>query len=98
MDYRQPHEVLLFFGKGKNWGRGNKECLVAQQQYYRQLQLEGKVLRTGLQVHETGLFVSLFVDSDATLCAILEQDPALREEVAEVLQAIPLLTELREAV
>ncbi|ACU64594.1 hypothetical protein [Chitinophaga pinensis] len=98
MDYRQPHEVLLFFGKGRNWEQGNKDCLVAQQQYYYQLQLEGKVLRTGLQVHETGLFVSLFVDSDAALFAILEQDPALREEVAEVLQAIPLATGIREAI
>ena len=98
MDYRQPHEVLLFFGKGKNWAQGDKGSLAAQQQYYRQLQQEGQVLRTGLQVHETGLFVSLFVTSDAALCAILEQDPALRDGVAEVLQAIPLLTDIRETV
>jgi hypothetical protein len=98
MDYRQPHEVLLFFGKGRNWVEGNNACLADQRRFYQQLQQDGKVLRTGLQVHETGLFVSLSVLSDADLCAILAQDPAIKEGVAEVLQAIPLLTEIREAV
>lgn len=98
MDYRQPHEVLLFFGKGKKPRQDDSACLAAQQQYYAQLQREGKVMRTGVQVHEAGLFVSLFVQSDVELCNILEHDPAVRAGIAEVLQAIPLLTEIREAV
>lgn len=95
MDYRQPHEVLLFFGKGKKQGPGDSACLTAQQEFYEQLQREGKVLRMGLQVHGAGLFVSLFVASDVELCAILEQDPAVRADVAEVLQAIPLKLGIR---
>lgn len=91
MNYKQAHGVLLFFKKGKNWSREDRvTCLAAQKEFYYQLQQQGKVLQTGQLVHEGGLFVSLSVLSDTELCMILENDPAIRAEVSQVIHAVPL--------
>ncbi|MCF6406490.1 hypothetical protein L3C95_26575 [Chitinophaga filiformis] len=90
MNYGQPHGVLLFFAKGRNWPREDrKACLAAQKEFYHQLQQQGKVLQTGQQIHEECLFVSLSISSDAELCAILANDPAIRAEISQVIHAVP---------
>jgi len=91
MNYGQPHGVLLFFNRGRNWSRDDrKACLAAQAEFYHQLQQQGKVLQTSQLVHEEGLFVSLSISSDAELCSILADDPALRAEVSQVIHAVPV--------
>jgi len=92
MNYGQPHGVLLFFGKGMQWTSERRIiCLDAQQAFYLRLQQEGKVTNIGRQIHEAGLFVSLSITSDAELCTILDGDPAIREEVVQVIQAVPVI-------
>lgn len=90
MNYGQAHGVLLFFGKGKNWSRKDRTiCLAAQKEFYDRLRGQGKVLQTGQQVHEDGLFISLSILSDTELYSILENDPAIREEITQVIHAVP---------
>lgn len=92
MNYGLPHGVLLFFDKGKNWQRDNREeYLSAQKEFYDRLEQEGKVLQRGQLVHESGLFISLSIVSDAELCTILDGDPAVREEVSQVIHAVPVM-------
>jgi hypothetical protein len=92
MNYGQPHGVLLFFKRGKNWACENRAaCLAAQKEFYEQLERQGKVLQTGQLVHEGELFVSLSILSDAELCTILENDPAIRTEVSQVIHAVPVM-------
>jgi len=91
MNYGQPHGVLLFFNRGRNWSREDRTAyLAAQTEFYGQLQRQGKVLQTSQLVHEEGLFVSLSISSDAELCSILADDPALRAEVSQVIHAVPV--------
>jgi hypothetical protein len=92
MNYGQPHGVLLFFNKGMNWEcECRTACLIAQQKFYHSLQQQGKVLQTGQLVHGAGLFISLSISSDSELCAILENDPALKAEIVEVVHAVPVM-------
>lgn len=92
MNYGQPHGVLLFFKKGKNWASEDRAaCLAAQKEFYGQLEQQGKVLLRGQLVHGEGLFVSLSILSDAELCTILENDPAISTEVSQVIHAVPLM-------
>jgi len=91
MNYGQPHGVLLFFDKGRNWSREDRKTyLAAQTAFYTQLQQAGKVLQTGQLVHEEGLFVSLSISSDTELCTILANDPAIVAEVSQVIHAVPV--------
>ncbi|SHM17169.1 hypothetical protein [Chitinophaga sp. CF418] len=91
MNYGQPHGVLLFFNKGRNWSREDRKAYLAEQmEFYYQLQQQGKVLQTGQLVHEEGLFVSLSISSDTELCSILANDPAIQAEVSQVIHAVPV--------
>ncbi|PWV48243.1 hypothetical protein [Chitinophaga sp. S165] len=92
MNYGQPHGVLLFFKKGKNWASENRAaCLAAQKEFYDELGQRGKVLQRGQLVHEDELFVSLSILSDTELCTILENDPAIRTDVSQVIHAVPVM-------
>ncbi len=92
MNYGQPHGVLLFFKKGKNWTCEDRAaCLAAQKEFYDELGQRGKVLQRGRLVHEDELFVSLSILSDTELCTILENDPAIRTEVSQVIHAVPVM-------
>lgn len=91
MNYGQPHGVLLFFNRGKNWSREDRTAyLAAQTEFYGQLRQQGKVLQTSQLVHEEGLFVSLSISSDTELYTILANDPAIQAEVSQVIHAVPV--------
>ena len=90
MNFSNPHRVLLFFEAGPCWQQQHPSaCLQEQWTYYEGLQQQGKVGELGTPAHGPGIFVTLSVSSDAELELILQQDPALQQQVLQVQLAYP---------
>ncbi|GAA0546511.1 YciI family protein [Chitinophaga japonensis] len=88
MNYQQPHFVILLFGKGENWKEQGND-LAAHAAYYHRLREEGKMIFSGKLMSRPEKIMMVRVDSDTELEAMITNDPGVREQVLEVVEAIP---------
>jgi uncharacterized protein YciI len=90
IDYKNPHQVMLFFEQKQHKDKApGKACLMQQQEYYNGLKANGKVTMSGDLYNQSKIFVILSVSSDTELEEIINNDPALRQNTSELVRAMP---------
>jgi uncharacterized protein YciI len=86
--YKQPHHVMLFFEEKGNMNE-QQQCISEHVNYYESLKNDGKVLINGSFWNQPRNFVILYVMSDTELEQIINNDPAIRGNVLELVRAMP---------
>ncbi|RKR81522.1 hypothetical protein BDD43_1669 [Mucilaginibacter gracilis] len=93
IDYKNPHQVMLFFEQKQPKNKTeNSECLTQQLNYYQKLKSNGKVTVSGDLYNENKIFVILTVSCDSELEDIINNDPALKQNISELVRAMPFVT------
>lgn len=85
--YKNPHRVILFFEEKAVMD--DQECILAHINYYESLKSNGKVLMSGNFWNRAGNFVIVQVTSDDELVEIIDNDPAIRQNALELVNAMP---------
>ncbi|HEY9197233.1 MAG TPA: YciI family protein [Mucilaginibacter sp.] len=85
--YKNPHHVMLFFEK--NEINVTDTCMDQRVNYYENLKNDGKVVLSGDFWNQPRNFVIVHVTSDTELEQIINNDPAIRENVLELVRAMP---------
>lgn len=86
--YKDPHHVMLFFEEISN-SADNQQCLADRMGYYDNLKSNGKVVISGNFWNQDKNFVIVSVSDDDELVQIIENDPAIRQNVLELIKAMP---------
>lgn len=86
--YKDPHHVMLFFEEVSNQ-RDNEQCLTERIGYYDNLKNNGKVVISGNFWNQDKNFVIVLVSDDNELVQIIENDPAVKQNVLELVKAMP---------
>jgi hypothetical protein len=92
IDYKNPHQVMLFFEQKQPVNKSNSERYLAQQlNYYEMLRSYGKVTISGDLYNQHKIFVILSVSNDDELEDIINNDPALKQNISELVRAMPFV-------
>jgi hypothetical protein len=92
IDYKNPHQVMLFFEQKQPANKLKLEHSFAQQlAYYEMLRCDGKVTMSGDLYNQHKFFVILAVSCGAELEDIINNDPAVKQEICEVVRAMPFV-------
>jgi uncharacterized protein YciI len=86
--YKNPHHVMLFFEEKESRSK-QQQCITDRISYYENLKSAGKVLLSGDFWNQTQNFVIVYVSSDTELEQIIDNDPAIRHNVLELVRAMP---------
>lgn len=86
--YKDPHHVMLFFEEIGSLA-DNEQCLVDRNGYYADLKSNGKVVISGSFWNQDKNFVIVSVSDDNELVRIIENDPAIKQNVLELVKAMP---------
>jgi uncharacterized protein YciI len=86
--YKDPHHVMLFFEEVSN-PADNEQCLTDRVGYYNDLKSNGKVIISGNFWNQDKNFVIVSVSDDNELVQIIENDPAIKQNVLELVKAMP---------
>ena len=86
--YKEPHHVMLFFEEKGNMN-DQQQCISEHVNYYENLKNDGKVLINGSFWNQPRNFVIVYVASDTELEQIINNDPAIRNNVLELVRAMP---------
>jgi uncharacterized protein YciI len=86
--YKDPHHVMLFFEEINN-AANNQQCLTDRIGYYDELKSNGKVVISGNFWNQDKNFVIVSVLNDDELVQIIENDPAIKHNVLELVKAMP---------
>ncbi|WP_183560943.1 hypothetical protein [Mucilaginibacter sp. SP1R1] len=86
--YKNPHHVMLFFAEKEITG-AEPQCISERINYYESLKNAGKVLISGNFWNQARNFVIVYVSSDIELEQIIDNDPAIRQNVLELVKAMP---------
>lgn len=85
--YKEPHHVMLFFEEKE--GNIEQPCINERINYYENLKNKGKVLMNGNFWNQARNFIILYVSSDTELEQIIDNDPAIRHNIFELVRAMP---------
>jgi hypothetical protein len=91
IDYKNPHQVMLFFEVKGTDDTVCSSCLLQQHNYYRALKANGKVTLSGDLYNQRKIFVILSVSSASELEEIISNDPALQQKASELIRAMPFV-------
>jgi len=92
IDYKNPHQVMLFFEEKQRKNKTKTEiCLAQQINYYDMLRSCGKVVMSGDLYNQHKFFVILNVSCDTELEDIIDNDPALNQNISELVRAMPFV-------
>lgn len=92
IDYKNPHQVMLFFEQKQPDNRSkNERYLIQQLDYYEMLKANGKVTVSGDLYNQHKIFVILTVSNDTELEDIISNDPALKQNISELVRAMPFV-------
>ncbi|PWK79987.1 YCII-related domain-containing protein [Mucilaginibacter oryzae] len=86
--YKNPHHVMLFFEQ-TNSAVNAHQCLSARANYYDDLKSNGKVVMSGNFWNQDKNFIIVYVSNDAELEQIISNDPAVQQNVLELVRAMP---------
>jgi uncharacterized protein YciI len=86
--YKDPHHVMLLFEEVNN-PADNEQCLTDRVSYYDDLKRNGKVVISGNFWNQGENFVIVSVSDDNELVQIIENDPAIKQNVLELVKAMP---------
>jgi uncharacterized protein YciI len=86
--YDNPHHVMLLFEE-KEAANDQQQCIMEHINYYENLKNDGKVLISGSFWNQASNFVIVYVSSDTELEEIIDNDPAIRHNVLELVRAMP---------
>lgn len=86
--YKEPHRVMLFFEE-KEGNSIEQPCIKERVNYYENLKNKGKVLMSGNFWNQARNFIILYVSSDTELEQIIDNDPAIRHNIFELVRAMP---------
>ncbi|WP_121810868.1 YciI family protein [Mucilaginibacter kameinonensis] len=86
--YKDPHHVMLFFEEISN-ATNSQQCLTDRVGYYDELKSNGKVVISGNFWNQDKNFVIVSVSNDDELLHIIENDPAIKQNVLELVKAMP---------
>jgi uncharacterized protein YciI len=86
--YKEPHHVMLFFEE-KQMTNVHPTCIKERINYYENLERLGKVLLSGNFWNQARNFIIVYVSSDTELEQIIDNDPAIRNNVFELVRAMP---------
>ncbi|MEZ2338297.1 YciI family protein [Mucilaginibacter sp. RCC_168] len=90
--YKEPHHVMLFFEE-KEITNEQHTCIRERISYYENLKNMGKVLLSGNFWNQARnfiiVYVIVYVSSDTELEQIIDNDPAVRNNLFELVRAIP---------
>jgi murein endopeptidase len=92
IDYKNPHLVMLFFEQIQPYNKAkNEQSFIQQMAYYEMLRSNGKVTMTGDLYNQHKFFVIVNVSCDSELEDILGNDPAIKQNVCELVRAMPFV-------
>jgi uncharacterized protein YciI len=83
--YKNPHHVMLFFEEKQV----NDTCMAERIIYYQHLKNAGKVLLSGNFWNQARNFVIVDVASDMELEQIIDNDPAVKQNILKLVRAMP---------
>jgi uncharacterized protein YciI len=86
--YKEPHHVMLFFEE-KEITNKHQQCIKERINYYENLKNAGKVLMSGNFWNQARNFIIVYVSSDTELEQIINNDPAIRHNLLELVRAMP---------
>ena len=86
--YKEPHHVMLFFEE-KEITNAQHTCIKERINYYENLKNMGKVLLSGNFWNQARNFIIVYVSSDTELEQIIDNDPAVRNNLFELVRAMP---------
>jgi uncharacterized protein YciI len=86
--YKEPHHVMLFFEE-KEIINPQHTCINERIDYYENLKNMGKVLLSGNFWNQARNFIIVYVSSDTELEQIIDNDPAIRNNLFELVRAMP---------
>ncbi len=86
--YKAPHHVMLFFEE-ISCPEDSKQCLTDRIGYYDDLKSNGKVVISGNFWNQDKNFVIVSVSNDDELVQIIENDPAIKQNILELVKAMP---------
>ncbi|NOW97256.1 YciI family protein [Mucilaginibacter sp. SG564] len=86
--YKAPHHVMLFFQE-KEIANTQHAFVNERISYYENLKNMGKVLLSGNFWNQARNFIIVYVSSDTELEQIIDNDPAVRNNVFELVRAMP---------
>ncbi|MBB6108938.1 YCII-related domain-containing protein [Mucilaginibacter lappiensis] len=86
--YKEPHHVMLFFEE-KEILNEQHTCINERINYYENLKNRGKVLLSGNFWNQACNFIIVYVSSDTELEQIIDNDPAVRNNLFELVRAMP---------
>jgi uncharacterized protein YciI len=86
--YKDPHHVMLFFEENSNNVQSH-QCLSQRANYYENLKNNGKVVMSGSFWNQDKNFIIVYVSNDVELEQIIENDPAIQQNVLELVRAMP---------
>ncbi|SDP48169.1 YCII-related domain-containing protein [Mucilaginibacter sp. OK268] len=86
--YKEPHHVMLFFEE-KEITNTQHTCINERISYYENLKKMGKVLLSGNFWNQARNFIIVYVSSDTELEQIIDNDPAIRNNLFELVRAMP---------
>lgn len=93
IDYKNPHQVMLFFEQKQPDNKTHNEKYLAQQiSYYEMLRSHGKVTISGDLYDMRKIFVILNVSCDTELEDIISNDPAVKQNISELVRAMPFVS------
>jgi uncharacterized protein YciI len=92
IDYKNPHQVMLFFEQKQCADRSkNEACITQQVNYYEMLKAHGKVTISGDLYDQRKIFVIVSVSCDTELEDIINNDPAVKQNISELVRAMPFV-------
>jgi uncharacterized protein YciI len=83
--YKNPHHVMLFFEENQV----NDTCMAERAAYYQHLKRDGKVLLSGNFWNQARNFIIVHVASDMELEQIIDNDPAVKQNILKLVRAMP---------
>jgi uncharacterized protein YciI len=86
--YKNPHHVMLLF-EAKEATNNQQQYIIDHINYYENLKSDGKVLMSGNFWNQASNFVIVHVSSDIELEQIINNDPAIRHNMLELVSAMP---------
>jgi hypothetical protein len=86
--YKDPHHVMLFFDETSSI-INSEQCLADRINYYDGLKSNGKVIMSGNFWNQGLNFIIVSVSDDNELMHIVENDPAIQQNVLELVKAMP---------
>ena len=87
--YKNPHHVLLLFEKKESINNQLQAYISDHINYYENLKTKGKVVISGNFWNQASKFIIVHVSSDTELEQIINNDPAICNNILELLSATP---------